>query len=115
MSKTRRKPIKYYSPKRRAVYARGDDIDALTLFDMHNWVCHLCDNTIGRNYRCPDWRAATIDHVVPLCEGGLHVWENVKPAHLSCNLSKGGGRQAYPEGATLVFRRRPKPGVSLVQ
>jgi 5-methylcytosine-specific restriction endonuclease McrA len=79
---------KYYSPKRRAVYAKGDDIDALTLFEMHDWMCNVCHTKIDRRLRMPNTLAATIEHVVPLCKGGLHVWENCRPAHARCNFLK---------------------------
>ncbi len=84
-----KKPIKYYSPKRRAVYAQGDDIDALTLFNLFGWTCYLCKEPIDPNRRCPDWRAATIEHVVPLSAGGTHTWDNTVVAHNRCNALKG--------------------------
>jgi 5-methylcytosine-specific restriction endonuclease McrA len=31
---------------------------------------------------------ATIDHVVPMSKGGLHVWGNVQCACQRCNASK---------------------------
>ena len=90
MSKTRRKkPIRYYSPKRRKVYAHGDEINALVLFELFNWTCYLCGNKIDRHRRCPDWQAANVEHITPLASGGTHTWDNVVPAHLRCNLEKG--------------------------
>jgi 5-methylcytosine-specific restriction endonuclease McrA len=80
--------VKYYSPKRRRIYATGDPIDALTLFELHNWTCYLCEGKIDRRKRCPDWHAATIDHYLPLAEGGTHTWDNVVPAHYICNMQK---------------------------
>lgn len=85
-----RKRVKYYSPKRRAVYAKGDDIDSLTLFELFNWTCGICFNPIDKRLRVPNWKAATIDHIVPLCKGGTHTWDNVMPAHYICNQNKGG-------------------------
>jgi 5-methylcytosine-specific restriction endonuclease McrA len=32
--------------------------------------------------------AATLDHIVPLAKGGLHVMENVACAHHACNSDK---------------------------
>lgn len=84
-----KKPIKYYSPKRRAIYAKGDEIDALLLFELFNWTCYLCKDAIDPHRRCPDWRAATIEHIVPLARGGTHTWDNVAPAHYRCNMDKG--------------------------
>lgn len=98
-----KKTVRYYSPKRRKIYAQGDDIDALVLFERFNWTCHLCGEKIDRRRRCPDWRAATVDHIVPLAQGGTHTWENVAPAHLKCNLDKG-ARHVGTTGGTMDSR-----------
>lgn len=68
--------------------AEGDEIDSLTLFERDGWWCHLCDNKINRRLRLPNWWAATIDHVIPLSQGGTHTWDNVKAAHAKCNFDK---------------------------
>jgi len=84
-----RKPVKYYSPKRRAIYAQGDEIIALVVFEMHAWTCSICGNKIDRRLRLPNYMAATIEHVRPLAHGGTHTWDNVRPAHAKCNFQKG--------------------------
>jgi 5-methylcytosine-specific restriction endonuclease McrA len=99
---TKRKPIKYYSAKRRAIYARGDSIDALTLFNMFDWKCYLCSQSIDPRRRCPDWRAATIEHIIPLCEGGTHTWDNVVPAHARCNFDKADSLHVQADVKILV-------------
>jgi 5-methylcytosine-specific restriction endonuclease McrA len=81
---------KYYSPKRRAVYAKGDQIDHLELFNLHNWICNICTEAIDPALRFPHIMAATVEHVIPLCQGGTHTWDNVRPAHAGCNFKKGG-------------------------
>ncbi|AKI28641.1 hypothetical protein GMA5_27 [Gordonia phage GMA5] len=42
-------------------------------------VCHLC----GRP------GASTADHVIPRSRGGRDALDNLRPAHLSCNQSRG--------------------------
>lgn len=79
---------KYYSPKRRAIYAKGDKIEHLTLFNLHGWICVICKDPIDPKLRQPNPLAATVEHVVPLCLGGTHTWDNVGPAHASCNFAK---------------------------
>lgn len=85
----RRYKGKYYSPKRRAVYAQGDHIDHLTLFNLHNWICNICKEAIDPRLRFPNIMAATVEHVIPLCKGGTHTWDNTRPAHAKCNFEKG--------------------------
>jgi 5-methylcytosine-specific restriction endonuclease McrA len=70
------------------VYSKGDKIDALTLFNLFGWTCYLCREPIDRGRRCPDWKAATIEHLTPISMGGTHTWDNVVPAHYKCNMEK---------------------------
>lgn len=84
-----KKKIQYYSPKRRAIYEAGDKIDHLTLFHLHGWTCWVCKEQINPRLRFPSHWAATVEHIIPLCRGGTHTWDNVAPAHAICNFSKG--------------------------
>lgn len=88
MAKSRYKG-RYYSPKRRAIYAQGDQIDHLTLFNLYNWICNICEEPINPKLRFPHRMAATVEHVTPLSKGGTHTWDNVRPAHATCNFQKG--------------------------
>lgn len=75
--------------RRAAIYRNGDPIVNMEVFERDQWICHLCGNPVGREYRLPDDRAATIDHIVPLALGGKHIWENIALAHAWCNFDKG--------------------------
>jgi 5-methylcytosine-specific restriction endonuclease McrA len=52
--------------------------DRLLLFEKYNGLCIYCGN-----------EAKTIDHLIPLSRGGSNGVENLAPACLSCNSSKG--------------------------
>lgn len=88
--------VKMYSAKRRAIYAAGEDIDALTIFERDNWICGICQKVINKRRRQPDWLCATIDHIVPICVAlaqkwpieTIHTHENVQAAHKRCNELK---------------------------
>jgi 5-methylcytosine-specific restriction endonuclease McrA len=45
--------------------------------------------------------AATVEHIIPICKGGTHTWDNVAPAHYLCNMNKGDGMPLI-EATTLV-------------
>lgn len=79
----------YYSPKRRAIMLKGDDIVHLEVFERDEWVCGLCYKLIESWRRGDDWMRATLDHIIPLSKGGLHVYDNVQAAHWLCNQKKG--------------------------
>jgi hypothetical protein len=50
--------------------------------------CHLCRKRVSSK-PWPHPLSASLDHVVPLSQGGDHTPENVRLAHLRCNVSKG--------------------------
>ena len=50
-------------------------------------------------------RATTVDHVVPLCQGGPSTWQNLVGCCLACNQRKGG---RTPEQAGMQLKRVPK-------
>jgi 5-methylcytosine-specific restriction endonuclease McrA len=88
--------VKYYSAKRRAIYAAGEDIDHLTVFERDEWTCGICNKPIDRKLRKPNPMCATIDHIVEICEAlrqgwaveKIHTYANVQASHMQCNLDK---------------------------
>lgn len=69
-----------------AVWVEDVTIDYLIKRDGSR--CHLCKLMIVDQYRWPDIRTPSIDHLVPLSLGGEHSKANTALAHLGCNLSK---------------------------
>lgn len=71
------------------------DITLESLYRRDSGVCHICglkcnlEDYIIRDGRkiVGEWYPS-IDHVKPLCQGGLHAWNNVKIAHRKCNSWK---------------------------
>lgn len=57
---------------------------------------HTCGYCLGE--------ADTVDHVVPRCQGGRSIWENVVASCFGCNSKKGG---RTPAQAGMVLRIRP--------
>jgi 5-methylcytosine-specific restriction endonuclease McrA len=57
-----------------------------------NGLCVYCGNPGG-----------TIDHVVPLVQGGRNTWRNLVVACISCNAKKG-GRTPGEAGMTLRYK-----------
>jgi len=69
-----------------AVYS--DSFTAREVFVKANWRCKQCRRRVYQGD--PAWsdRQATIDHIVPVSKGGLHVWSNVQCLCRACNLKK---------------------------
>ncbi len=54
-----------------------------------NWMCGICGEPVDRAKRHPDPAYGSIDHIVPLSNGGSNDESNLQIAHLLCNLRKG--------------------------
>lgn len=58
------------------------------IFTRDDWHCQLCLKPVARNRVHPYPLAPTIDHIIPLSRGGLHIRKNVQLAHARCNCKK---------------------------
>lgn len=53
-------------------------ISLLVLAERDGWTCHICRKKVTRK----SW---SVDHLVPLCDGGHDIYANVALAHWHCN------------------------------
>ncbi|MCX4786475.1 HNH endonuclease [Streptomyces sp. NBC_01221] len=51
--------------------------------------CGLCGGRVAMKQKVPHPKAPTIDHIVPVSEGGDDTRANVQLAHFRCNSVKG--------------------------
>ncbi|WP_116042293.1 HNH endonuclease [Amycolatopsis palatopharyngis] len=51
--------------------------------------CGLCGHRVPMQRKYPDPKSPSIDHVIPLADGGDDVKANVQLAHFVCNSRKG--------------------------
>ena len=72
---------------RKMAEAAGDEITLPVLLRRRGIICGICGEPIVIPARDPILKPS-VDHIVPISRGGLHVWGNVQPAHLFCNIRK---------------------------
>lgn len=86
-----RVPSKKFGNRRaRANMAWTERVSARAVFHRDNWICQLCGGEcLLPGVRGPEEQSPTVDHVVPLSQGGAHAMWNVVCAHRSCNMDKG--------------------------
>lgn len=81
--------------RRYAAESAGDNITWRELGERDNWKCHICSGRVlKRAGRAKQPKGATVDHLIPVADGGTHTWDNVALAHRSCNTSRGAGGTA---------------------
>jgi hypothetical protein len=68
---------------------QGGDDGLDEAFKRDGWRCHICRRKLKHTTRWPHPRTPSLDHLIPLTRGGLHLPANVATACLSCNSSKG--------------------------
>lgn len=65
-------------------------VDPATVFARDRWRCQLCGISTPKQKRgtmAPD--APELDHIIPLSQGGPHVYDNLQCACRGCNAAKG--------------------------
>lgn len=65
-----------------------EDISRDAILERDNWTCHLCGHGIPKDLPWPHQLYPSLDHVIPLNQGGKHEAANVKAAHYICNTIK---------------------------
>jgi hypothetical protein len=72
------------------------DVDRTVIFERDGWKCGLCHKRVDKRIAHPHPKSPSLDHIIPLSDGGTHEPANVQLAHLGCNSAKsnrGGGEQ----------------------
>ncbi|WP_103379738.1 HNH endonuclease [Pseudonocardia dioxanivorans] len=59
------------------------------IFVRDNWTCQLCNEPVDQLLAYPHHMSASIDHIVPVRDGGSHTRANVRLAHYICNVRRG--------------------------
>jgi 5-methylcytosine-specific restriction endonuclease McrA len=80
----------------RQTSAYVSDVWRSRIFERDNYRCHICRRKTLPKQVVPHPRAPTIDHLVPLAQGGKHEPINCRTACFMCNCTKrdqGGGEQ----------------------
>lgn len=73
-----------------------DGITNAQILERDRWRCGICGKRIGKTFRWPHPRSASVDHIIPLSQGGDDTAANKRAAHLACNcgrMNRGGGEQ----------------------
>ena len=77
--------------KRRRLRVRAETWDGVSdaqILERDGWRCGICRKRIGKSFKHPHPRSASIDHIIPLSMGGDDTAANKRAAHLACNCGR---------------------------
>ena len=63
--------------RRRGAVISGDRITVDGIGDRDHWLCHLCFSGVNPTLPAGHFGSKTLDHLLPVSEGGAHAIENV--------------------------------------
>lgn len=86
LGERRRNKDKRRAMKRAAYRA---DVRPSLIYERDGYRCKLCGKRLNMKAAVPHPMAPTIDHIVPLAQGGTHEPANAQAAHFLCNSIKG--------------------------
>lgn len=90
---------------RRRAQRTATEAERFTEHDVrlaHGDTCYLCGRVVNFRKRWPDPMSPSLDHVIPLANGGTHTINNVAMVHLTCNLKKGARQVEQGPISTLL-------------
>ncbi|MGW7657827.1 HNH endonuclease [Streptomyces asiaticus] len=67
---------------------KGEPFAPKDVHERDEWACGLCRRPVDPGLAWPHPMSASVDHILPLSQGGSHTLANVQCAHLSCNSRK---------------------------
>lgn len=76
-----------------------ESINEKVVYLRDGWKCWICHKKVNKKLKRPNLMSASLDHIIPLSQGGTHTYANVQLAHLACNLSK--QNDILPQGEQL--------------
>ena len=78
-----------YHSRRAQAGPTGDKVMVEALIERDGPQCSWCGKVIDLTLTWPNRMYRSIDHIVPVSQGGLHVMQNAQLLHFGCNASKG--------------------------
>jgi len=84
-----------------------DGVSDQQILDRDGWRCHICHRKIRTTHTNPHPQSRSIDHIVPLSEGGDDTAANKRAAHLACNMAR--SNRGGHEQLALIGWLEPTP------
>lgn len=63
-------------------------VSFIDIAERDGWRCGICGKAVNRRRVFPDPLAGSLDHLLPVAQGGSHEAANLQLAHFVCNWTK---------------------------
>ncbi len=60
----------------------------IDIAERDRWKCGICGKAVNKQRKYPEPLAGSIDHLLPISQGGGHEMSNLQLAHFVCNWTK---------------------------
>ncbi len=88
MSPYKRTDDRFHRLRARKYGVEAVHVQPRDIFERDGWRCHICGRFVRRYGPSDHPMAATLDHIIPISEGGTHTPDNIKTAHRCCNTRR---------------------------
>jgi predicted nucleic acid-binding Zn ribbon protein len=65
-----------------------EKVNRKEIYERDKWICQLCGCKVDKRIKYPHIMSASLDHIIPIAEGGTHESKNCQLAHFICNSKK---------------------------
>ncbi len=89
---------------------QGERFAPIDVYERDGWTCGLCRLPVDPGLAWPHPMSASVDHILPLSQGGSHALANVQCAHLSCNSRK---RDRVDHGGVIIIAEPAAPAAEI--
>ncbi len=98
MEKRNHKEMNHMHARRlRAARRHGERFGKSEVYMRDGYRCGICGRKVRMNVKWDHPLAPTLDHIIPICDGGEHTRRNVRTAHFICNSKRGAGRHVVDQ------------------
>ena len=67
----------------------SEDFSLEDVIARDGWICGICGGPVDASAKGRSSGAPSLDHVIPISQGGPHTLANAQLAHFGCNAGKG--------------------------
>lgn len=89
VSETKKEERRRYRARKANAYVAP--VNTIEIYKRDKGICQICNKKVNSKLVYPHPLSISLDHIIPLSQGGTHEPRNVQLAHFKCNSVKSDG------------------------